>query len=59
MKRIGNVLTTENENKVFAFKDKDGKEIILGDVIYLGKNDDGSRYYEVDKVEEIEDLEHN
>lgn len=36
------------EGKVFAYKDKEGNEIVLGAVLYLGVNDDGSRYYEVD-----------
>lgn len=33
--------------KIWAYKDGE-EERILGDVLYLGKNDDGSRYYEVD-----------
>lgn len=35
--------------KVFAYKDKDGREVILGQTLYLGINDNGSRYYEVDE----------
>lgn len=43
-----------SEGKVFAYKDQNGEEIILGSTLYLGINDDGSRYYEVDEqVEEI------
>lgn len=37
-----------NEGKVFAYKDSNGEEIVLGSILYLGKNDDGSRYYEID-----------
>lgn len=37
-----------NKDKVWAYKDKYNQEIILGNTIYLGKNDDESRYYEVD-----------
>ena len=39
---------TASEGKVFAYKDENGEEIILGSVLYLGINDDGSRYYEID-----------
>ena len=42
-------------NKVFAYKDETGKEIILGNTLYLGINDDGSRYYEVDEPKEETD----
>ena len=41
-----------SETKVFAYKDSKGKEFILSNQLYLGKNDDGSRYYEVDKPKE-------
>lgn len=49
---------TASEGKVFAYKDENGEEIVLGSVLYLGINDDGSRYYEIDdpnyvKPEEI------
>jgi len=37
-----------SEGKVFAYKDEEGNEVILGAELYLGINDDGSRYYEVD-----------
>ena len=40
------------EGKVFAYKDENGEEVILGTEIYLGKEDDGLRYYEIDKPEE-------
>ena len=41
------------EGKVWAYKEND-QEIILGNTLYLGINDDGSRYYEIDKKEEVE-----
>ena len=50
-----------NEGKIFAYKDENGNEIIIGKELYLGAEDDGSRYYEIDepktedKVEEIAD----
>lgn len=45
---------TASEGKVFAYKDKNGEEVILGSTLYLGINDDGSRYYEVDEPKENE-----
>ena len=36
-----------SEGKVWAYME-DGKEITLGSTLYLGKNDDGGRYYEID-----------
>lgn len=44
-----------SEGKVFAYKDSNGEEIKLGTVLYLGVNDDGSRYYEVEEMENGED----
>ena len=45
---------TASEGKVFAYKDNNNEEIILGSVLYLGCNDDGSRYYETEQpVEEV------
>lgn len=41
-----------SEGKVFAYKDQNGEEIILGSTLYLGINDDGSRYYEVEEMKE-------
>ena len=41
-------ILTAQEGKTFAFKNEKDEEVILGSVLYLGKNDDGSRYYEVD-----------
>lgn len=41
------ILTAE-VGKVFAYRDELGNEIILGDTLYLGKNDDGKRYYQID-----------
>lgn len=46
---------TASEGKVFAYKDEKGEEIILGQTLYLGINDDGSRYYEVDEPKYKED----
>lgn len=43
-----NRILTASEGKVFAYKDTNGEEIKLGLVLYLGINDDGSRYYEID-----------
>ncbi len=37
-----------SEGKVWAYKNDKGEEIRLGKTLYLGINDDGSRYYEVD-----------
>lgn len=31
---------------IWAYKEEE-KEVLLGDIIYLGINDDGSRYYEI------------
>lgn len=39
-----------DEGKVWAYRDADGNEVILGVEIYLGKSDDGSRYYQVEVV---------
>ena len=44
-----------SEGKVFAYKDEQGNEIILGSILYLGVNDDGSRYYEIEIKEEEHD----
>lgn len=44
-----------SEEKVFAYKDKQGNEIILGSTLYLGINDDASRYYEIEIKEEEHD----
>lgn len=44
-----------SEGKVFAYKDSNGKEIVCGSTLYLGKNDDGSRYYEIDKPQDKND----
>ena len=37
------------QGKVWAYKEN-GEEIILGSVLYLGKNDNGERYYQVEKL---------
>ncbi len=47
-----------NEGKVFAYKDENGNEVILGEELFLGVEDDGSRYYEIDKPTEVE-IENN
>lgn len=47
---------TASEGKVFAYKDEKGEEIILGQTLYLGVNDDGSRYYEVDEPKYEEEI---
>lgn len=39
--------------KVFAYKDEEGEEIVLGSILYLGINDDGKRYYQIDAPKEI------
>lgn len=48
-------IKTASSGKVWAYKDQNNEEIILGSVLYLGKNDDGSRYYEVDDPNYIPD----
>lgn len=50
-----------SEGKVFAYKDANNEEQILGNTLYLGINDDGERYYEVDapKSEEEQVVETN
>ena len=47
-------ILTAQLGKVWAYKDGN-EEIILGSILYLGKNDDGSRYYEVDDPNYIPD----
>ena len=44
-----------SEGKIFAYKDSSGEEIKLGSILYLGVNDDGSRYYEVEEIKDGED----
>lgn len=39
---------TADTGKVFAYQEN-GTEIILGEKLYLGVNDDGTRYYQIDK----------
>ena len=41
-----------SEGKVWAYKNDKGEEITLGTTLYLGKDDDGSRYYEIPKPKE-------
>ena len=45
------------EGKTWAYMYND-ERIILGSKIYLGKNDDGSKYFEIDLPRE-DDVEHN
>ena len=45
--------------KVFAYKNENGEEIVLGEELYLGKNDNGERYYQIEKPQEVEDDRHN
>lgn len=44
-----------SEGKVWAYKNNKGEEITLGRTLYLGVNDDGSRYYEIDKPQDKND----
>lgn len=41
-----------NEGYIWAFKDENGNEILLSNLLYLGKEDDGTKYYQVKKPEE-------
>ena len=41
-----------SEGKVWAYKNDKGEEITLGKTLYLGIDDDGSRYYEIPKPKE-------
>lgn len=43
---------TADEGKIFAYKNEKGEEQVLGPVLYLGINDDGTRYYQIDKPTE-------
>lgn len=45
---------TASEGKIFAYKDEKGNEIQMSSILILGKNDDGTRYYQIDKPTEIE-----
>lgn len=44
-----------SDNKIWAYRDSSNKEVLLGSTLYLGKNDDGSRYYEIDKPQDKND----
>lgn len=46
-----------SEGKVWAYKNDKGEEITLGKTLYLGVDDDGSRYYEIDKLQLGEKLD--
>ena len=41
-----------SEGKVWAYKNDKGEEITLGRTLYLGVDDDSSRYYEIPKPKE-------
>lgn len=44
---------TASTGKHFAYKDDKNNIVELGSTLYLGINDDGSRYFEVeDKIED-------
>lgn len=45
-----------SEDKVWAYKENN-EEIVLGSVLYLGVNDDGSRYYEIDDPNSLDKTE--
>lgn len=40
------------QNKVFAYRNENNEEIVLGTEIYLGKNDDPNNYYQIEIVTE-------
>ena len=48
-------IKTAQPGKTWAYKDEQGQEIVLGSILYLGINDDGSRYYEIEIKEETND----
>ena len=37
-----------SKGKIFAYKDENNVEQLLGSTLYLAKNDSGEQYYEVD-----------
>lgn len=43
------------EGFIFAYKDSNGEEIKMSNILYLGKKDKGERYYEVEIEKEIID----
>ena len=47
---------TASEGKIFAYKDEENNIVELGSILYLGINDDGSRYFEIDKKEENKEM---
>ena len=46
-----------NEGYIWAFKDDNGNEVLLSNLLYLGKEDDGTKYYQVKKPEENTELQ--
>ena len=47
------------EGRTFAYKNEQNEIIYLGPVVYLGVNDDGSRYFETEPPIEEEPSEEN
>ena len=45
-------IKTATIGKHFAYKDENDNIIELGSTLYLGVNDDGSRYFEVEDKQE-------
>lgn len=48
-----------SEGKIFAYKDENDNIVELGSILYLGCNDDGSRYFEIENKEEEEKIEND
>ena len=45
------------EGKIFAYKDEEDNEIRLGNELVLGKEDNGSRYYQIDDSDKNEEID--
>lgn len=50
-----NRILRASEGKIFAYKDVNDEIITLGSILYLGINDDGSRYFEIEIENEKEE----
>lgn len=50
---------TAKEGYHFAYKDENDNIVELGSILYLGCNDDGSRYFEIEDKEEEEEIEND
>ena len=48
-----------SEGKIFAYKDENDNIVELGSILYLGCNDDGSRYFEIENKEKEEKIEND